>query len=366
MAVYIIFFSLLFFIAQITKKTKFIIYKNLKTEISKDKFFLFLSWIILSLIEGLRAYSVGTDTNSYAIIYQGDDPSLRLEPLFRLLIYTLKYFSDNTTVFFIVCALITNGLILFAVYRMSDDTYYSVFVYVALLMYFTSFNALRQALAFAFVLNGFYYAREHNWKKYLCLVFTGYLFHVSATVGFFYIPLLLKNKTSKNKYNNFLSNICISLSVILLAIILLQFSSILLQIGYMVIPEYSRFAESRYHSFVMGEGGIRYAIIYSLLFCAFMYLVPNYKEFKFAYALPLAISVVFSFLHLRHSYIIRFMYYFDITSIVSIPYMINNNILYGESKHIFKIVLSGILVAFLIYSLSNNYMRVTPYLFFWE
>lgn len=120
--------------------------------------FLSVAWVLLSLLEGFRSFSVGTDTSAYVSLFK--HPRSSLEGGFQLLISLVHKFSNNPTIFLLVCAFITNGLVLLAIYRMSDNVFLSVYFYVALYYYFISYNALRQYLAVAVLLNAFWYAKQ--------------------------------------------------------------------------------------------------------------------------------------------------------------------------------------------------------------
>lgn len=122
--------------------------------------FLSVAWVLLSLLEGFRSFSVGTDTSAYVSLFK--HPRSSLEGGFQLLISLVHKFSNNPTIFLLVCAFITNGLVLLAIYRMSDNVFLSVYFYVALYYYFISYNALRQYLAVAVLLNAFWYAKQMN------------------------------------------------------------------------------------------------------------------------------------------------------------------------------------------------------------
>ena len=116
-----------------------------------------------------------------------------MEGGFQLLISLVHKFSNNPTIFLLVCAFITNGLVLLAIYRMSDNVFLSVYFYVALYYYFISYNALRQYLAVAVLLNAFWYAKQKKWIKYAIMMLIAVSLHTVAIVGLIYIPIFLGN-----------------------------------------------------------------------------------------------------------------------------------------------------------------------------
>jgi hypothetical protein len=128
-------------------------------------------------------------------------------------------------------------------------------------------------------------------------------------------------------------------------------------------PMYEIYLSNQYRDIA---GGIQQAIVYTAIFVCFVLVVPNNVKHKACYMVPLASAVILAFASMKMAYIARFMYYFDITAILAIPYMLNNNNFEYKTKMIFKIFVTIICIAFLLYGLLNNYMRVTDYRFFWQ
>ena len=74
--------------------------------------FLSVAWVLLSLLEGFRSFSVGTDTSAYVSLFK--HPRSSLEGGFQLLISLVHKFSNNPTIFLLVCAFITNFVVIAA------------------------------------------------------------------------------------------------------------------------------------------------------------------------------------------------------------------------------------------------------------
>ncbi len=363
MIVYLILFTALFAAHAFTYHEP-----GAKNKINKTKDIVFLvsACILLSCIEGFRAYSIGTDTRGYvASFVQLDDAYETYEICSKLLVDLVHIFTSNPTVYLIVCAFLTNGLILIAIHRLSDDRRYSLFLFVSLLFYFTSFNAMRQAMAYAFVLNAFFYIREKKYIRFVLFVLIAVGFHSSALIALVYllIPVLcfMKKKLfrkSRLAAFNYLT-ILIVFAITFYAYINYE---MMIMASAKIFPRYEVYLDNEYRSMA---GGIQQPIVYTAIFLCFVLLVPNKAKYKLYYLLPLAISVVFSFTVLRIAYLARFMYFFDITAVISIPYMFRNNILVKKDVPLFKTVISLASIAFLFYGLLNNYMRVGNYSFYW-
>ena len=347
-------------------------FKEKEVNRRQDKYFLIVSWLLLSFIEGFRGLSVGTDTLGYATTYESLDSAYgSYEILSRLLVDFVRLFSKSATVYFVVCALLVNGLILMAIYRMSSDKKYSLFLFISLLFYFTSFNALRQAIAYAFMLNAFYYVRENKIIKFAIFFLIAVGFHSSALIGIVYllIPLISWNKKRKvTKRMTLQTYTSLKNALVLFATFGLSFVAYLwfddiVQLFAELLPRYEVYLHNSYRDLA---GGIQQPIVYSAIFVCFVLLVPTNAKYRTAYMLPLSVAVVLSFAALKMAYIARLMYYFDITAVIVIPYIYKNSILDRESLKIFKFAVTFICVAFLVYGLANNYMRVTDYKFIWS
>jgi len=336
---------------------------------NQDKSFLIFVWIVLSLLEGLRAYSVGTDTYDYINSFATLDWKYETyEPLSKLMVLIVRTISHNPTVYLIICALVINGLILNAIYKMSNDRRYSVFIFISLLFYFTSFNAIRQAFAYACMINAFYYIRERKWIKFAIFLILAIEFHSSAIIGLLYllIPILDRRKENSSPMgtgNQFFSNIKYILITIVLSAVFRMYFDKLIVFFVQFFPMYEGYLFNEYRDMV---GGIQEPIVYSAIFVCFMFLVPNDAKYKKCYALPLSVAVIFAFASLKMAYIARFMYYFNIVTVITIPYMLKNNIFDKKSKTIIKVAITTVCIAFLFYGLLNNYMRVLDYMFVWQ
>lgn len=371
MGVYFLIFILLFVTALFFDKYTLMV-GNVKFE--KEKCFLVFATIVLSLLSGLRNFSVGTDTQDYANSFVTTDFKYETYEMFsKLFVDVIRFFTHSPTAYLIICALFINGLILFAIYRMSNDKKYSVFIYITLLFYFTSFNALRQAMAYAIILNGVYYIRESKWAKYAIVLIVATLFHKSAAIGVLYFLTPLINCTSLGQEKDSTKNIkkgysiirvaCMAIFATLFVVVEYTYFDEILQYGGQFFPDYQVYL---YNEFRYIEGGIQQVVVYTAIFLCFLFFVPSNAKYKNMFMVPLTAAVMFAFASMKMAYIVRFMYYFDISIVLAIPYMFDNNMFSERTNKIFKLVITFGCVAFFVYGLLNNYMRVADYKFFWE
>lgn len=354
----------------------FTIYSNGKRQSKeKDKTFLIFIWLFLSLVEGLRGSSVGTDTAGYIRYFELGFFD-NYEFLTQILFILFRRISSNPTFFLTLMALLTNGLIIIAIYRDSVDVKNSIFLFIFMLFYFVSFNAMRQALAYALVLNAYIFAKRKQLIGFLVCMLPSVFFHSSALIGIVYAILFFrKNEVMINETKSIdsaegttgsINKKIIWLLVIGVGtIILMKYFMPILYYAVSFFPSYQKYIYGDYAYFSEMAGGITKPIIYTSIFICFLFFACDSKE-KDSYLLPLALNVVLAFASYRIAYLERFMYYFDVTTVLSIPFLLQNNIFERKSKSVFRFIVTCLVLFYFVYMFSDNFMRVTNYKFFWS
>ena len=163
----------------------------------RRKAFLFLSFLDLTVISGLRDYSVGADTEIYVSLFNSIDfynmSSSRFESGYLYFMKLVHRFSDNPTVFLFLCSIICIGAACHFIYVFSDDPLLSVLLYVVLKPYFFQMTGLRQALAISINMMAFLLILDKRTKRRsvlsLALMFLAPQFHSVAYISF--IPYIL-------------------------------------------------------------------------------------------------------------------------------------------------------------------------------
>ncbi len=164
--------------------------------------------LLLSLVAGLRAASVGIDTQNYtelfARIAEGRlDLAYGLETTFKYICAFLLGIWNNSNFLFLVFALITNILIFSRLWDFRDHIslpwataiYFGVF-------YFMTFNIVRQFVAVSIIFFATRYLAQKKYFKFLVFVLIAFLFHKSALIGVLFIVLDIfawKELTKKQK-----------------------------------------------------------------------------------------------------------------------------------------------------------------------
>lgn len=147
-----------------------------------QKQIVFVVGTVLLAVSGLRYY-VGTDYRTYSInynLYKDRDILLFSQPGVSIVARIAKVFYDDYATWFFLMALLTIGLIVFAIYRESINIYLSILLFVLMGMWHTSFNAVKQYAAIAILVWGHHYLIDKNLKKWILVCLLAAMFHITA------------------------------------------------------------------------------------------------------------------------------------------------------------------------------------------
>lgn len=192
----------------ITVLLSFISTQEKKSARHKYGFFFFLTFILLVIAAGIRV-GTGTDTTLYNSFFEYY-PTLSLkeiwlntsEPGLWSLSWFIGRFSENTYWTFIVVAAIIVGLIMMTIKKYSTNYVLSMFLYLAGMDYFSSYNGLRQWIVAAIVF--FMMPLLADEKKpikskivYCILLIPLFLIHNSAVLLFPIVFVVIQKPWSK-------------------------------------------------------------------------------------------------------------------------------------------------------------------------
>ena len=319
---------------------------------SRKKFCVF-SWIVLSLIEGLRDFSVGTDTIQYAATFEMEQMDY-YEIGFQLIGKFVHLFSDNPIVFLLIVSLITNGLIFRAIYKNSSNVAVSAFTYMSLYYYFNSFNAVRQYLAIGLILCAYTFLKDDKFMKYFIFVLIAALIHTTAIVGLLLFPLYQLNLKREIDKRNFVRWFGILLVFEILFVYLFKnyFHSIL-----EFFPRYmDAYGESDYY--FEGRMSLQSIVTNALIFVVYLCFCENIN-----FAMFLAISVFLSFGTIFSFLFHRIIWYFDVFSIFALADIWQTKTLNYKSRTILRVAIFIACLSFMTYYLLMNVMKVGDYSF---
>lgn len=179
------YFAQFFYKKYINSKTKD---KNFKMFLT----FLFLSFLPLSLISGLR-YGVGTDYfyTYYPRFYKimgGSYDVYKNEPLFTYLNRFIQLFTSDVTWLFIVTSFVFNIFLILSIKRMSSNWTISALMIVLGNFFFISMNNVRQCCAMSIATYAFSYACDRKWVRCIIFGLLAIAFHLTSVI---FIPIYI-------------------------------------------------------------------------------------------------------------------------------------------------------------------------------
>ena len=161
---------------------------------NKRRYIVFAA-VVLAVVAGLRAESVGVDTANYVKLFghiaQGRlELAYGLEESFKYICAFLLQIWNNNNFLLFVFALITSAFVFLRLWDFKDriSLTWATAVYFAVL-YFLSFNIMRQLVAVAIVFFATRYLERKKYFSFLLLVAIASLFHKSALIGVVFIGL---------------------------------------------------------------------------------------------------------------------------------------------------------------------------------
>lgn len=182
MQTYIVYFGLLLII--------FIL--ALIAERSGEKKYVFLIIFLLSLVAGLRKYTVGIDTQGYIVAIQNiSNGNLNLaygiEWTFRYICYAMSFIFKDPQMYLFLFALVTHGMIVYRFWELRNYiSFRGALTGYYIMFYIISLNLMRQFIAISIVFYGTRFLKEKQWA-FIIFVLLASMFHQSALLGLLYI-----------------------------------------------------------------------------------------------------------------------------------------------------------------------------------
>lgn len=257
---------------------------------------------------------------------------------FNLLIVLCKTICSDYKLFFLICISITVVGVLKFIEDNSNDFMLSLNIYVSL-FYLLSFNILRQCMACALCLSAFVYIKQHKLIKYLLIVVTASLFHLSALIFLVLYPLLIMKDSFKRKL--FLISI--------IGVVSCFFRANLLSALFLISKKMGTLYWKRYLSnAALSADKINYTIfIISFLLLILLTVVLYIKGFsideKMTYIYVL-LCCVFSLMGPQNTVFSRMVVYFTPSIIIGVP-VVEKIIKKDSNTTIFKFIIGGLLIS---------------------
>lgn len=163
------------------------------------KFFIdkaFLAVILIIVLSCMRDYTVGGDLVNYKKYYEHyAKPSVEFskqyfnyELGFRIVTYVFAKLNLPFWFYLNVISIFFWTSILFLVSRLAKDKNLAILICMCVGLLGQGFSAIRQAIAFAFVIYAFYFIFSKKWWLYFVFITIASLFHLSALI---LLPLVL-------------------------------------------------------------------------------------------------------------------------------------------------------------------------------
>lgn len=334
--------------------------KKIHSDKNKRKF-LFITFVQMVLIQGLRATDVGTDTEMYVTVYNNYLSSkyysflfTHFEPGFQEFYNILHSIRlDSQWMLFIVSA-ITLFLFAIFIYNNSNNVVLSTFIF-ACLIYPNSFNIMRQALGLSIAINSLQYLLKQKYIKAVILIIISSFFH--ATSILMLIPFIL----SLVKRNwKLVRNV-----ILLSSVVFLLFGNQIINVLLLMVGK--SFYLSGYN--VTRLFRMTSMLTFVIAFISWYFLnntLPqnNYRKQLNLFSCISFVNMVCGILYLRFEFFSRIIEYFNAFLIIAIPIWIT----VGKRKYEQLYRMGFCIVAFLIMlnSVFNSGSGIGSYRFFFS
>lgn len=338
------------------------------------KSFLIICFFLMSIVLGLRGENVGEDTLHYIEVFEktnnlswktlltsGTDVvyetvwnvNRSMEVGYLLLNKIIGIFTDNGQWLLILVAFITYFFMAKFVYDNCKDVFFPTYIILCESFYMQSFNLARQALAISIGLQAYTLLKKNN--KYsiinaIITIFIAFLFHKSAIVLFFLIPIwLIKDNRKWLKL--------ILLGSGFLPLFVIFFSKIIL----IAIPRYASYLENNYWE--NSVGGIIILWIIEIFMIIYIFKKYNNNDGKeiFITTVLTALYLSLEFIGLKFTVFSRITLYFRIFLIFLFPYF--TKYIRPNSRLLYR---TGMIVLLSIFFLRYASTPVRIYYFFWQ
>lgn len=327
------------------------LFKLYRTEKSK-KIFCIIVFILFSLIQGLRSFEVGNDTNNYIKFFELSKnipwidiilmKQWSIEPGYGLIMKICSTMSFTPQMFLLTVSIIINGGLMYYIYKYSDNPFISVIIFIGVEFFTLSFTALRQMIAVIILLNSYKFIKEKKFIKFILLVLLASTIHKTALI---FLPVYFFRDININKKTIYLG-------------IIIFFISQLISIPLIVFLTKNLFTEA----YIKSEYG---GITQTLVILAYLILgilvyrksIITEKGINNIMFIIIYFAFLIQSLACRINMVNRLMWYFYIFIIAYLPNMkkdINENLTIKQRK----IKLST------IYEYIIILLSITQYLFF--
>ena len=364
-----------YFILVFTICLVYFLSKRLKNS-QGNKLFLTFSFIALTLIFGLRDYSIGTDTKVYVEFFNWVSNSkyfsyVLSHSIFEIgfVIYTklITLFTDNVTVYLFISAALCVGPVILIISKYSKNSFLSIILYVFLRVYFTEMCLMRQALAVSiYLLAVLLYLDKKNSKfknlVAITLIVIASSFHVSAILYFAVFGLTMSKKSLITIENGARLSIIISIALVV-------FYEVLMNTMIIILPRYAAYFTSEWSDANYNASIFNFLIQLVFLIIGTVFVKNEQPDSVTNFSITvLFLSVVFYALSIRMEIWERAAFDLSIfTPLLWVPEFVSKikkykNRLLVESS----IVICSFTYMIIVETFRSEWASCVPYKFFWQ
>jgi len=309
--------------------------------------------MMLILIAALRHDNIGIDTITYKYIFQSIQNNTyaietRLEEGYLYINEWVGKFGDYRLFWFVVAS-ISMLPVCFVIKEYSAYCGYSLLLFFASVGFHTmELAAMRQALAFGFIVLAFHFLMRRNLLFYLLMVFLAFTMHRSSVI---FLPCYWLYSLRLNK------KVLIAWGILL---------ALCFVYGYTIFLRINALWSIDYTLTEVEAGGERFFMV-NLLFVIIG--LANYKKFNDIpqIRVPLliySISVLLWPMLNSNPALFRLQYYFDFFYVLFLPNLIC--VLSKNWRLKYGLIAASLFVALYIILVLRNVPAYSPYYFYWE
>ena len=310
---------------------------------SKEKIFLFISFLLLFVLVATREMTMGNDTQTYLQVFKKcsmmgfDALNLKYETGYLVFNVLLSYISARPRFFMIIMSLIFNAGVFYFIKDNSKNYLLSVIMYICMLFYYNSMTMMRQFLALVIVLFSYSALKKGKNIRFFLLVILASTIHSSALIALLLFPCYKMSHTKKK--------ITLIFLVSLIAMLSLD----------KIIPFIADFLGKNdlYTNRIGSESlsNVLHFLVFLIIYLFSLYEVKRNKANKVEkenfYLNVLFLAAMINMISINMNILSRAALYFNVFAIVIVPTLIND---YIKNKNNVKIVNIALVSILLIYS----------------
>lgn len=342
----------------------FIIYKvDLDNIKNNDKVFLITALAILFFVSAFRANSVGADTAAYINLFESSSMQSmefsidRFEQGYMLFNNCIYWLSTNPQAILIATSFVTLFLFGYGIYKESANAWLSTYLFITLMFFYSTMNALRLNIALGIILYSYSYLKKGKSIYFFLLICIAASFHYTAITALILYPLQKIKITAKSV-----------IAVTLLSITVFINIDVVFNIIFSVIPKYAVYMDSdfwrEYTLAIYMQLALSMSIFFWGYYINYRYGLDNSNYFLWKITLLVPLFYLFA---LKAAILDRIAGIFFVFSILMIP----NTLTVVKNKLEKRITIICVcIIAFcynmIIFLYRPEWYMVFPHSFFWE